>query len=111
VPIIGERVSEPEPQALYVLVAQEEPSPGWVPGARSSVITDTAASLSGEEEVHVAIVPGQEDADGMLFRAPPHAFERAFDRGRPRLSWHGDLLTVAARLLGQSAHDLWFTTP
>lgn len=102
VPVGGERLADPEPQALYVLVAREEPAPGWVYGSRSSVTTNIAASTSGDEEVHVAVVPGDEDPGGTMFHATDRAFEDAFDRHRPRVPWNGHLLTIAARLLGHS---------
>jgi len=111
VPLRGERLAEPEPQTLYALVAREDASPGWVPGARSSMITKVGHSASGDEEVHVAIVPGELSAGGGIFRAPDGAFEEAFGRVRPQWSSASDLLNMTAQLLGHSDSDLWFDIP
>lgn len=67
-------VNEPEelpPTALYVLVVLEEPSPGWVAGAGSSVTTMERVSESGEDEVHFELVQGTTDrAQGFPLASP-----------------------------------------
>jgi len=112
VPLAGVHVSEPVPQALYALVAREvESSAGSVPGARASVVTEIVPSASGNEEVHVAIVPGQLGPGGWLVLPTEGAFDDSFGRSLPEWSWAGDLSTTMADLLGHSERELWFDGP
>lgn len=104
---------------LYVLIALEEPSVGWVAGALSMTHAIERVSTSGDDEVHVEFVRGTREEGGWPQVHLPQGdlFDEHFGFSPNRSTsglLHGhscNVLTLLSGYMGYSEQDLDFRWP
>jgi hypothetical protein len=108
------------PTALYVLVVLEEPSPGWIAGAGSSVTTLERVSDSGQDEIQFELVQGTTDRTHGFPSATPSSeslFGERFGFGYARevpgflRGMHSGIESLLSSYAGYAPDDVDFRWP
>jgi hypothetical protein len=108
---LGNMTLSPEPQTTYILVELDRPSPGWVPGARSTATSMIVPNPEGLEEVRVTLVYRRDEGDaGGDLAAHSAWFHQLGLKGEP-YDYRGSVSNLLFRLsdmLGHKEDELRF---
>lgn len=99
------------PTALWILIALDAPSPGWVAGARGSALYAEGPSPTGQDFVELEVVQGQLHTSGFLYTVEHEVFERTFP-DIPVGGWGSSTLDwIIARTLRYEPGDIDIVWP
>lgn len=93
------------PRALWLLVALDEPHPGWVAGARGTAIHGEGPCPDGRDRLFVEVILGEKRDHG-VYTVADEKFNEVFPEA-VRESWaHSTIGSAIARLLCHHPDDI-----
>jgi hypothetical protein len=114
-PVLGQRVQPPVPEALYMVLVRTDPTKGLFYGEYVQAHYGTIRSESSEEEVHVAIIDSLNNIVTRGGEAPDEFFRRRWNTvmqagfgidGAADVHTAGEAQGVLAHLLGYEDRDI-----